>query len=485
MRMAKKATTLFIRDTSINLLVMKGEQVEKWASSPLEPGLVNQGLIVDEEQVADKVKQIFRETGASTNKVVTALSGDDSLYRIITMPELPEAVFSEAVRREVKRTIPTPLEEIYYSYQRLPSLMKGESRIFLVTFPRNLADALVRTLRRAGVKPYIMDLAPLALSRIPDEPRSIIVNARLDHLDVAVIADRLPQVIRRLSLPGETESLEDRLPLIAEEFNRTVAFYNSSHVENPVDATVPVFVCGDLVEEPETWQAAVGGAGYQVSALSSSMEPPEGFNPSEFMVNIGLAYKELLEDREGANFSIVNFNALPEAYVPPSFSMVRVLLPIVTVIGIGLVVLMVILFLTNRASIESLQSDVLSAETSVTQQQQAINNLNSEIGPAATRADALSAQLTAMERDRAMFHEDVDLIEKLAGEQVILNNINHSGSSVAVTGTASNEDAIFRYAENLRALTGAVTEELTFSQVWITSLTGSDGAIAFQFSLTK
>ena len=482
--MAKKVTTLFIRDTSINLLVMKGEQVEKWASLPLETGLVSQGLIIEEEQVADKVKQIFKETGASTSKVITALSGDDSLYRIITLPELPEAVLPEAIRREVKRTIPTPLEDIYYSYQPLPSIMKGESRVFLVAFPRNLADALVRTLRQAGIKPYIMELAPLALSRIPDEPRAIIVNARLDHLDVAVITDRLPQVIRRVSLPGETESLEERLPLIAEEFNRTVAFYNSSHVEKPIDATVPVFVCGDLVEEPEAWQSVVGGVGYQVSALASPVESPEGFNPGEFMVNIGLALKELLAENEAANFSIVNFNALPEAYVPPRFSMVRVLLPIVTVVGIGLVVLAVILILTNRASIESLRTDVANTETSIAQEQQKIDDLDKKIGPTTATAEALNAQLTAMERDRAMFHEDVDEIERLAGEQVILSNINHSGNSVAVTGTTSNEDNIFRYAENLRASIDS-SNELRFSQVWINSITGSGSTFNFQFSLTK
>jgi type IV pilus assembly protein PilM len=482
--MAKRVTTLFIRDTSINLLVMKGEQVEKWSSLPLEPGLVSQGLIVDEEQVADKVKQIFKETGAQTSKVIAALSGDDSLYRIITLPELPEAVLPEAIRREVKRTIPTPLEEVYYSYQRLPSLMRGESRIFLVAFPRNMADALVRTLRQAGVKPYIMDLAPLALSRVPDEPRAIIVNARLDHLDVAVIADRLPQVIRRLSLPGETESLEERLPLIAEEFNRTIAFYNSNHMENPLDTTVPVFVCGDLVEEPDAWQSVVGGAGYQVLALSAPVESPEGFNPNEFMVNIGLALKELLQEKAEANFSIVNFNALPEAYVPPRFSIVRVLLPVVTIIGIGLVILAVILIMYNRTEIAALRSQVTAAETSVTQQQQAINDLTKKIGPTKATADDLNARLTTMERGRAAFHEDLTQIEKLAGEQVILKSFNHGGSSVDVTGTATSEGAIFRYAKALREVKDA-TKALRFSDVWISSISGSQGAFSFQFSLTK
>jgi type IV pilus assembly protein PilM len=482
--MAKRVTTLFIRDTGINLLIMKGEQVEKWASLPLEPGLVSQGLIVDEEQVADKVKQIFKETRAKTKKVIIALSGHDSLYRVISLPELPEAVFPEAIRREAKRAIPTPLEDIYYSYQRLPSLTRGESRIFLVTFPRNLVDALVRMLHQAGIKPYIIDLAPLALSRIPNEPRAIIVNARLDHLDVAVIADRLPQVIRRLSLPGETESLEERLPLIAEEFNRTVAFYNSSHLENPIDASVPVYVCGDLIEEPETWQSVVSGAGYQVSALSSPVESPEGFNPSEFMVNIGLALKELLVEKEGANFSIVNFNALPEAYVPPRFSIVRVLLPVVTVIGIGVVIFAVILIMTNRASIESLRSDVTQAEASVAQQQQAINDLTKKIGPATTTAGALNAQLTTMERGRATFHEDLTEIEKLAGEQVTLNNINHSGGSVAVSGRASNENAIYDYAKKLRASIDA-SKELRFSEVWVSSISGSGSTYSFLLSLTK
>ena len=482
--MAKKVTTLFIRDTSINLLVMKGEQLEKWASLPLEPGLVSQGLIVDEEQVADQVKQLFKQENAKTDKVITALSGHDSLYRILTLPELPDAVLPEAIRREAKRTIPTPLEDVYFSYQRLPALTKGESRIFLVTFPRNLVDALVRTLRQAGIKPYILDLAPLALCRIPDEPRAIIVNSRLDHLDVMVIADRLPQVIRTLSLPTEAESLEDKLPLITEEFNRTVAFYNSSHMEKPLDSTVPVFVCGDLAEEPETWQSAVGGAGYSVSALPSPVEPPEGFNPNEFMVNIGLALKELLPVKEEANFSLVNLNALPEVYVPPRFSMVRVIVPVGTVIGIGLIILAVILILNTRTEIAALQSQVTVAEASVTTQQREITILKTQVGSVEATAGELNTRLTTIERGRATIDEDLTQIVRLATGTVTLKSVNHGGSSVAVNGGASNVDDIFSYARDLRDLTDSANA-LRFSEVWISSITGSGGAFSFVFDLTK
>jgi type IV pilus assembly protein PilM len=477
--MAKRITTLFIRDTAVNLLVMKGEKVEKWASSPLEPGLVSQGLVVDEGRVAEAVKQLFKETGAQTSKVILGLSGHESLYRIITLPELPEAVLPEAVRREAQRTIPTPLEEVYYSYQRIPST-KGENRVFLVTFPRNLVDALIRTLNKAGVKPSVLELAPLALCRVPNVPRAIIINARLEHLDVMVLADRLPQVIRRLSLPGEAQSLEQKLPFIAEEFNRTIAFYNSSHLENPLDSTVPVFVCGDLAEAPESWPSVAGRAGYSVSPLPSPVELPAGFNANEFMINIGLALKELLPEKEEAKYSLVNFNALPEAYVPPGFSIARVLIPVGLVVGIGLIVLMGILVLHNRANIETLSSQVMAAETTVAQQQREVTELSANVASTKGKADVLHNTLVTIERGRAVILDDLIEINKLTGESVNLGTVSHSGSSVTMNGGATDVDHIFRYARDLRDSKDLVGDP-RFSSVWISSISGT----SFNFALTK
>jgi type IV pilus assembly protein PilM len=476
--MAKKVTTLFIRDTSINLLVMNGKRIEKWASLPLEPGLVSQGLIVDEAQVAARVKQIFKETGTQASRVITAVSGHDSLYRIITLPELPDAILPEAVKREARRTIPTPLDEVYFSYQRLPTLTQGESRIFLATFPRNLVDALVRMLHQAGVKPYILDLAPLALCRIPNEPRAIILNARQDHLDVIVLADRLPQVIRRLSMPGETESLEEKMPLIAEEFHRTVAFYNSSHIEKPLDSTVPVFVCGDLAEAPETLGSVVGQSGNQVSPLPLPVEPPEGFNANEFLVNIGLAFKELLSAKEEANFSLVNFNALPQSYVPPRFSIARVILPVGIAVAVGLIIFGVIFIQINRAENRALNSQLTAAEASVAQLQKEIIGLKTQVNSAQAIAGELDSRITTMERERATIHEDLTQIVTLAQNNVTLGTVNHGGRSVSVQGVASSEDAIFQYARDLRS--GG-----RFSRVWISSITQGQGGFNFSLSLTK
>ncbi len=478
--MAKKATTLFIRDNSINLLVMKGRQIDKWASTSLEPGLVSQGLIVDEDGVAELVRQLFRQEKVSTDRVITALSGHDSLYRIITLPDVPDAVLPEAVRREAKRTIPTPLDEVYVSYQSVPS-MKGERRVFLATYPRNSVDAMIRTLRKAGIKPYVMDLAPLALCRIPDLPRSIIINARLDHLEVMVIADRLPQVIRRLSLPGETESLEEKLPLIAEEFTRTFTFYNSSHMENPLDSTVPVFVCGDLAEAPDTWESLVAEQGNSVAALPPPIaEVPEGFDPDQFMVNIGLALKELLTDKEGAEFSVINFNALPETYLPKHFSVARVVIPVGIVIGIAAVVFGAVLVLHTRAQIDDLRPRVETEEGHVVQYQRDIASLRGEIGPMDDTARALDSRISAMEMRRAEIAIDLREIHRLAHAitPLSLTEVVHRVDRVIVEGRATDCTYIYDYARELR-------NSGRFSAIRIHSFDRDNRQYDFELDLSK
>ena len=462
--MARKITTLFIRDDSINLLVMKGGRVEKWASLPLEPGLVSQGAVLDEIQVADRLKELFKLENVTKRKVIVGLSGLNSLYRVITLPEMPEAILTEAVKHEAGRVLPVPLDEVYLSYQLIPAPM-GETRVFLAAFPRNTADALLRTMHQAGLEPYIMDLSPLALCRIPNEPRAIIVNARLDHLNIMVIADRLPQLIRRVSLPSEAEPLAEKLPAITEEFSRTVAFYNSSHLEEPLDSTVPVFVCGEPVEAPETWQSIVGRLNSPVSPLPSPVEYLEGFNPNEFMVNIGLALKELLPEKGEANFSLVNFNALPEAYLPKALPKTRILTPIGIAVGIGLLVFMGFLVQNSAADTAELRSQLALTESHIAQQHGEIATLKEQIELAGAEIEPMEAQIelveattgvfkatfTSLEEVREEVDGDLSQIVILTPEKVNLTEVNHKGSSVNVSGIAPDESDIFKYARDLRS----------------------------------
>jgi Tfp pilus assembly protein PilN len=196
------------------------------------------------------------------------------------------------------------------------------------------------------------------------------------------------------------------------------------------------------------------------------------------MVNIGLALRELLPEKEGANFSLVNLNVLPEVYVPPRFSILRVLVPVGIVIGIGLIIFGVILVLNNRAEIEALRSQVTVAETSVTQKQIEIGTLSAQVGSLGAIASELDNRVTVMERERASIYLDLREIKTLTPEGLQLVSINHNGNSITVSGTAPNVGLIYSYARALRS-------SPRFSKVWVSSITGGEGGFSFAFSLTK
>ena len=455
--MAKQVVTLYIDDISIRLLVAKGKRVQKWARLPLEPGLVKDGVIIDETQVADKLKELFKLTNVSPSKVIAGLSGLNSLYRLITLPELPEAVRDEAVKHEARRVIPVSLDQVHLAYQALPAA-KGETLLFLTAFPRNAADTLIKTLRQAGVEPYLMDLAPLALCRNANEPRAIIMNVWSTNLDIVIMADRLPQVIRSLSVPSEATSLSEILPTITEELERTIAFYNSSHLEEPLDSTVPLFVSGDLAETPESWQSLIGGASYSVSALTSPMEYPDDFDPSQFMVNIGLALKELQPEKWEGNFSLVNFNALPGAYVPKGRPKVGILIPIaIAAIGIGALVYAVPIVQNSMAQTADVRFQLQTTQDLVAQQQKQIAALKEQIAqipsPEPLEATALvfETTFTNLEHERERVDGDMRRIVNLLPDTVDLTDVTHSGDNVNIGGRAPSETDIFTYARALRS----------------------------------
>jgi len=499
--MAKKVT-LYIEDTDIKLLVTNGKQVEKWASLLLEPTLVRDGVIIDEERVADGIKAMFKLEEIGSKKIDVGLGGLNSIFRIISLPELSQSMLPEAVMNEAGRVIPVPLDQVYLSYQQIPS-PKGETRIFLVAYPRSSADTLIKTLVRAGLKPQSMELAPLALCRCANAPRAVIINSWLTYLDIAIMSEGMPQVIRSMSLPIDTVAIKEKLPAIAEELNRTIAFYNSSYPDEPLDSSAPIFVCGDLAEEPDSWKSLVGESGYPVSALQPPIEYPEGFEPCKFMVNIGLALKGQLPRGDDNYYSIVDIDAMPGVYKPPAINLVRVLVPVLVVIVMGAVAwggyvvkgeyddtadlrseleikelqvdkkdIEVELLHSNE---EILQSQVTSVESdnavlleaiadweeSVALQEEAnLQPIEDEV-----KANGLESMLVGLTQGLAGVDDYLEEMVNLLPETVVLLNVSYNdGSASVIQGVASTEGDIFTYAKALRSSS-------QFSTVTISSIT--------------
>ncbi|MCK5577737.1 MAG: pilus assembly protein PilM, partial [Dehalococcoidales bacterium] len=467
-----KKVTLYIEDNEIKLLVTRRNTVGKWASFLLEPGLVSDGVILDEDKVADNIRSLMKLLKISTRKVSVCLSGLNSIFRVISLPELPQAILPEAVHNEANRVIPVPLDQVYIAYQQLRA-PRGETRLFLVAYPKNSTESLITTMEKAGLKTHTMDLAPLALVRNANEPKAIIVNSWLTFLDIVIMADGEPRLIRSLSLPVDGSSMEEKLPAIAEEIGRTIAFYNSSYPAEPLDHSVPVLVSGDLSQLPDSWQRLVGEGTYTVSALTTPIQFPQTFDPGLFMVNIGLAIKGR-SFKNGEDYSsIVDMNVLPEAYRPVPVKLTRVIVPPIVAVVVTAAVFTVFAIndLSQQTStlksetadlnsqVSDVRSSILTVNKTISDRNNEIETLPQELIPleeqlleVQTTTDILEFQLTGLEEDLDKTNRDIIEVVNLLPDNINLLTVHYSNvSEMTVSGSAPSESEIFTYARALRS----------------------------------
>jgi len=452
--MFKKIVTLYIDDASLRLVITDGKRVEKWAELPLEPGLVRSNVIVKEAEVAAKIKQLLEAQKVKAKKVIVGLSGLHCLSRPLILPQMPKAMQDEAVIQEARKVLPVPLEQLYISWQTIPA-PEGKIQVFFIAIPRKTADVLLRVLREVQLVPHFLDIKPLALARVVREPTAMIVDIQPTEFDIIIMADGVPQPIRTVPFPSEALPWSKKLPLIKNDLDRTIKFYNSNNPENTLASSVPIYISGELADEPELCQSLSDELGYPVLPLSSTLEYPEQFNLSRYMVNIGLALKELSSGRE-TGLAVVNLNALPAAYRPKPFSLTRVIAVPSAVVVVGLVVSLVMLIQGASASIVSTHNQLDATYQLIKQKQlreqeltENIAELEGTIAGLEAAHDTFTTALDSLIWQRSMVNGNLEVAAYYVPLDITLTSINQAGSTLTINGTSSSETEILDYARKL------------------------------------
>ena len=475
--MINKIVTLYVDDSSIRLLVTSGKQIKKWAELPLEPGLVEGAVVIKEAEVAAKIKQLLKKQGEEARRVIVGLSGLLCLTRLISLPLLPKEMLTEAVMREAKKTLPLPLEQLYVSWQALPPV-KGKARVFLVAVRRKTADSLLRTLRQAGLRPYFMDLKPLALARVVGEETAVIVDVQPTEFDIVIMVDGVPHPVRTVPFPSRALSWQKKLPMIKDELDRTIKFYNDNNQEKPLASSVPIYVSGELADESELYQSLSEKVGHPVSPLSSplkSSEPEEAgrsallrsapaksaeeLAPNRYLVNIGLALTELSLENE-AGLSVVNLNALPTAEQPKPRSTTSrtkfVAIPIVLVV-VFLLVPLVMRVQDASADIASTRSQLDIANQVIKQrllQQEeltaSITELEAKLAETQETRNAFSRALTSLDKQGSSVNGDLRETTSALPGTVSLTSVRYAGDTLLISGNSSSETDVLAYARSLK-----------------------------------
>lgn len=480
--MAKQQVSLYIEDSLISVLATRGRQPEKWGTVSLEPGLVKEGVVQDQQTVAAKVKELWRTTRILRRKVTIGISGLNCLYQMLLLPELPENLRGEAIGREAAHSLGIPMEGVYLSWQVL-GVEHGQMKVYLTVMPKDKVDSVVATLKAAGLRPVAMDIKPLCLARVSNEPRAIIVDTCMDSMDIVVLGEGIPEVVRSLQVTPEMTPSE-RIAVLRSELERSVSFYNAAHLDRPIDLTVPILASGELAEQESDKASLAGPRERPVRSLESPLVELEGFEPAKYATCIGLALKDILLTEPGAVAnSVVNFDALPDIYKvrkrPLSEALwVPTVLVGVVIIGMGL---WGIMYLKSENSyLESQRSNLNSTIAEQKVSDADVKALQGQVAAAEAPPAALNGLLGSLEAARDSLKADLDIIHDYAADTgVSLEQVSTGAKGMSISGSAATEDQILKYYGRL------LYDSEKFSTVMITNISFNEEGIGFSMVVSS
>ena len=455
--MANTTVNLYIDDTSLRMMVTQGKQIKEWAESPLEPGMVEDNIILKEAEVAARIKQLFEFQKVKTKTVNLGISGFRCLTRPITLPRLPKEMVDEAVRREFQRVLAeraVPLDELYLSWQLVPSPAE-QTRVFLVGIPRKMADVLVKVLQQAGLRVGFMQIKPLLLARVVEETRAIIIDVQATEFIIVVMADDVLHPVRSVRFATGALSKEEKLATIKNELNRSLSFYSTTYPEKPLAANVPVFTSGDLTNDPELYQSLSTEFGHPFLPLPSPLECPEGLDSSHYMANIGLAL-HVTSAKEKSGTTPFTLNALPVAYQYKAVSLANVLVLPGAAVAISLLVFLYLFSQSVSADITSINTQLsktsqLLLQRQIQQKQLSgnVTALQNKLSAITASRDGLTSVFEVLEKQATSTDRDLSAAMDALPQSMSLSRIHHISNVLTVTGKSPDEKQVSYYIARL------------------------------------
>jgi type IV pilus assembly protein PilM len=141
---------------------------DRVAARALPPGLMRDGLVIEPDQLAAELKELFAEH-RFPKRVRVGLATPRTVLRVIDLPPLEDrGDIKAALLMQAQERIPMPLDRAVMDFQTVGLVDTPDGprlRVIVVVTEREGVDQLLDTLRRAGLKPEGIDLSIFAVIR--------------------------------------------------------------------------------------------------------------------------------------------------------------------------------------------------------------------------------------------------------------------------------------------------------------------------------
>lgn len=201
------------------------------------------------EEAVKILKSLLEQTHAQSKLVVSALPTFEVFSSLITVPNLNQKDFLNAIRLEAKKVVPRPLEEMVLDWKEIgetdiksgkkdtgPTLDKEgkelgtitdskdtkQRRVLITAAPKVLVDAYVDIFKQVGLRLVGLETEAIALSRslIGKDPSVVmVVDMGAQSTNLSIIEQGIAVVNRGVNFGGiqVTKKMMERMGLSLEE----------------------------------------------------------------------------------------------------------------------------------------------------------------------------------------------------------------------------------------------------------------------------
>lgn len=166
-----KAFGLDIGDNSIEVIELEKLfkfSVYTYGRTELPDGVVKNGVIIDQNILAEKLKKLLKEVKpkVSTNKVIFSLPESQVYIRCFEVDsKLKSGDLLKSITEKVSLSLPVNIDKTYWDFIEKPLVDKTKKLIMFVSVPKDIASGYVKFCNSIGLEVVSLCTESLSLAR--------------------------------------------------------------------------------------------------------------------------------------------------------------------------------------------------------------------------------------------------------------------------------------------------------------------------------
>ncbi len=289
----RERITLVIEEEVVRVMEVNKQDVTRWGSAPLPRDTIKEGAVANPQAFADVVERLWltqgKEHPMSRQNVLLAIPGHTIPTRIISARNFDTSDI-ELMNQKAREILPQA--DSHHVWQVLGT--GTQARFFVMATPMALIQSYVDPLKHIGLELIAMDVKPLALIRAVGQRNAIIIDVERKLGSIIIVDEALPRRARFPVLQAPLlSSAEEKITRLTEVLYDTIQAYNSGNQGKTLHPAVPIFLTGSLSHHTLLQDVVQHLLGHPIGTYTISLNVPPDMPLSQFMVNIGLAKKQL------------------------------------------------------------------------------------------------------------------------------------------------------------------------------------------------